>query len=134
MNIRLAKPEDEDFIKKLHKQSSKHIGGFNLFWVWDKYIKKQARHRYVIIEGKGFMRYGYSKKYNSYVLHEIAVDKDCTEKGVGKALYEYLPRPLMLKCNQDNEVGNLFYQKMGMNKEGTTKTSAGVKQNIWTAT
>tara|TARA_R110000737_G_scaffold58791_1_gene85122 strand:+ start:2270 stop:2674 length:405 start_codon:yes stop_codon:yes gene_type:complete len=134
MNIRLAKIEDVDFIKKLHKQSSKHIGGFNLFWVWDKYLEKKAKHRYVIIEGQGFMRYGYSKKYSSYILHEIAIDKDSKQKGVGRVLYNYLPKPLMLKCNQDNEVGNLFYSKMGMTKAGVTKTSAGVKQNIWSAT
>ena len=111
MNIRLAKIEDVDFIKKLHKQSSKQIGGFNLFWVWDKYIKKEAKHKYVIIE-----------------------DTDCKQKGVGKALYNYIPKPIMLKCNQDNEAGNLFYNNMGMTKAGKTKTLAGVNQNIWWAT
>ena len=131
MNIRLATIEDVDFIKKLHKQSSKHIGSFNLFWSWDKYISKTAKHRYVVIDEKGFMRYGYSKKYNAYVLFEIAVDTECKQKGVGKVLFDYLPKPLMLKCNQDNEAGNKFYAKMGMSKVGKTKTSAGVEQNIW---
>lgn len=134
MNIRLATIKDVDFIKKLHKQSAKHIGNFNLFWVWDKYISKESKHKYVVIESKGFMRYGYSKKYKAYVLYEIAVDKDCKQKGIGKELYNHLPKPLMLKCNKDNEIGNKFYHNMGMTKAGTTKTTTGVEQNIWWAT
>lgn len=133
MNIRLANANDKDFIKKLHKQSSKHIGNFNLFWTWDKYISGEAKHKFYVIDDMGFMRIGYSKKYNSYVLYEIAVDIDCKQKGVGKKLYDKIPKPLMLKCNKDNDAGNKFYSKMGMTKAGTTKTSKGVEQNIWTA-
>ena len=40
----------------------------------------------------------------------------------------------MLKCNLDNEVGNKFYEKMGMTLAGKTQTKAGVKQNIWWTT
>ena len=134
MNIRLATIDDVDFMKKLHKENSKQIGDFNVFRVWDKYISKTAKHRYVVIDEKGFMRYGYSKKYKAYVLFEIAVDTECKQKGVGKVLFDYLPKPLMLKCNQDNEAGNKFYAKMGMSKVGKTKTSAGVEQNIWWTT
>lgn len=131
MNIRLATEQDKEFIKKLHKQSSKHIGSFNLYWSWDKYITKEAKYFYYVAEDLGFMRYGFSKKYKSYVLHEIAVDQDCTKKGVGKMLFNKIPRPLMLKCNLDNEIGNKFYESVGMTKMSKTKTKAGVKQNIW---
>lgn len=131
MNIRLATIDDVDFMKKLHKENSKHIGDFNVFRVWDKYISKTAKHRYVVIDEKGFMRYGYSKKYNAYVLFEIAVETECKQKGIGKVLFDYLPRPLMLKCNQANEAGNKFYAKMGMTKAGKRKTTTGIEQNIW---
>ena len=133
MNIRLATKEDESFIKKLHKQNSKDIGSFNLFWSWDKYLSREAKHKFYVIENMGFMRIGYSKKYNSYVLYEIAVDIECKQNGVGKRLYDKIPKPLMLKCNKDNDVGNKFYSKIGMTKTGTTKTSKGIEQNIWTA-
>ena len=134
MKVRPATIQDEDFIKKLHKQHKKHIGGFNLFWVWDKYIEGTAKHKYVVIEGCGFMRYGYSKKYSAFVLHEIAVDEETKQKGVGRTFFNHLPKPLMLKCNQDNDTGNAFYQAMGMTKVGVTETKQGVKQNIWWTT
>lgn len=131
MKVRLANIDDSEFIKKLHKQHKKHIGGFNLFWVWDKYVEGKAKYKYVVIDGAGFMRYGYSKKYHAYVLYEIAVDDDNKQKGVGRAFYEHLPKPLMLKCNQDNTRGNKFYEAMGMTKAGNAETKQGVKQNIW---
>ena len=131
MKVRKATKDDAEYIKKLHKQHKKHIGGFNLFWVWDKYIDGTAKHKYVIIENAGFMRYGYSKKYSAYVLYEIAVDTDCKQKGVGTILFNELPKPTMLKCNTDNDIGNAFYKKMGMTKVGVTSTKAGQKQNIW---
>ena len=131
MNIRKAVESDKEFIKKLYKQSSKHIGSFNLYWSWDKYIDGTAKHVFYVAEQAGFMRYGYSKKYNAYVLHEIAVDNDTKQKGVGRMLFDKIPRPLMLKCNQDNDTGNAFYYKMGMTKAGKTQTNAGVYQNIW---
>ena len=134
MKVRLATKQDEAFIKKMHKQHKKHIGGFNLFWVWDKYIDCTAKYKYVVIDDCGFMRYGFSKKYSAYVLYEIAVDEDTKQRGVGRALYEHLPRPLMLKCNQDNDTGNKFYEAMGMTKAGVTETRQGVKQNIWWTT
>jgi len=134
MKVRSATKQDEAFIKKLHKQHKKHIGGFNLFWVWDKYIDRTAKYKYVVIDDCGFMRYGFSKKYSAYVLYEIAVDEDTKQRGVGRALYEHLPRPLMLKCNQDNDTGNKFYEAMGMTKVGVTQTRQGVKQNIWWTT
>jgi hypothetical protein len=133
MNIRLAESSDKDFIKKLYKQSSKEIGSFNLFWTWDKYLSGEAKHKFYVIDNMGFMRIGYSKKYNCYVLYEIAVDVECKQKGVGRKLYDKIPKPLMLKCNKDNYIGNNFYKKMGMTNSGTTKTSKGIEQNIWTA-
>jgi len=134
MNIRKAIRSDKDYIKKLHKQHAKHIGSFNLYQVWDKYLTEKTNYVYVIIDNMGFMRYGYSKKYNSYVLHEIAVDNECKQIGVGRMLYDYLPKPIMIKCNKDNEIGNKFYLKMNMTKAGVTKTKKGVEQNIWWAT
>jgi ribosomal protein S18 acetylase RimI-like enzyme len=131
MKVRPANIEDEEFIKKLHKQHKEHIGGFNMFWVWDKYVEKKANYKYVVISNCGFMRYGYSKKYSAYVLYEIAVDEESKQNGIGKVLFNNLPRPLMLKCNQDNEIGNAFYMAMNMIKVANCKTKKGVKQNIY---
>ena len=131
MKVRKANINDAEFIKKLHKQHKKHIGGFNLFWIWDKYVEGKAKYEYVIIDEIAFMRYGYSKKYKANVLYEIAVDLDNVKKGAGRVLYNHLSKPLMLKCNKDNDIGNKFYKSMGMTKAGETETKAGVKQIIW---
>jgi len=131
MKIRKATKNDAELIKILHKQHKDHIGNFNLFWVWDKYLEGKANYNYVVIEGIAFMRYGYSKKYKATVLYEIGVDVNSTMKGAGRLLYNHLPKPLFLKCNVSNEIGNAFYLAMGMTKAGVTKTKAGEKQNIW---
>jgi hypothetical protein len=129
MKVRLANIDDALFIKGFYKQHSKEIGDFNLFYVWDDYLTGKAKHKYVVIDDCGFMRYGYSKKYSAFVLYEIAVEEK--KKGVGRAFFEHLPKPLMLKCNQSNEVGNKFYEAMGMTKVGVDENKKGLKKNIW---
>jgi len=134
MQIRRAIASDADFIKKIHKQHKKEIGSFNLFYSWDYYIKGINKSVFLIIEDGGSMRFSYMKKYNAYVLHEIGVDNESTRKGVGRALFNALPRPLILKCNMDNERGNAFYEAMGMTKIAKTATKKGVPQNVWSIT
>tara|TARA_Y100000114_G_C11763694_1_gene331625 strand:+ start:340 stop:744 length:405 start_codon:yes stop_codon:yes gene_type:complete len=131
MKIRKATKDDEAFIKELHKQHKKHIGNFNLFWVWDKFLEGNTPYTYEIYEEHGFIRYGYSKKYKANVIYEIAVKNGSTQKGVGKDLFNRLKKPIFLKCNEDNVVGNKFYLKMGMTKAGVTITKKGEKQNIY---
>lgn len=131
MQIRKAIATDADFIKKIHKQHKAHIGSFNLFWSWDHYLDGTNKSKFFVIDGGGFMRYSYSKMYTAYILHEIGVDNETTRKGVGRTLFEALPRPLMLKCNVDNDRGNAFYEAMGMTKMGKTATKKGVEQNVW---
>ena len=130
MKIRKANKNDKEFIKELHKQHKKHIGNFNLFWVWDKYLEGNTNYTYEIYENNGFIRYGYSKKYKANVIYEIAVNNKSTEKGVGRKLFNRLKKPIFLKCNEDNEIGNKFYLKMGMTKAGSTLTKKGEKQNV----
>lgn len=134
MKVRAATIDDREFIKSLYKINAKEIGDFNLFWVWDKYLDGTSKHKYAVIDDCGFMRYGYSKKYSAYVLYEIAVVPDTKQKGVGRLFYNHLPKPLMLKCNQSNEIGNKFYEAMGMTKVGVEQNKKGLKKNIWWTT
>ena len=60
--LRLAEKKDEQFIKRLHKENSKEIGSFNLFYIWDNYLKRKNKYIYHIIEDVGFVRHGYSKQ------------------------------------------------------------------------
>ena len=134
-NIRNAKLKDSDFIKDIYKAEKKHLGSFNLYQCWDNYINKKSKERFWVVyadnDNTGFVRFGWSKKFNSYILQDIGVNEKYKRKGVGKYILQKLPRPLMLKCNVDNITGNNFYKSFGMTLNGTTQTKKGVKQNVW---
>lgn len=133
MNTKIVKASarHKDFIKEIYKQEKKHLGSFNLYQSWDKYLLGQSPYKFFVIEEVGFMRYGFSKKYKSYLLQEIGIKEEHKKKGYAKILLNAIPKPLMLKCNFDNDAGNFFYEKCGMTKVGKTQTKNGVKQNIW---
>lgn len=46
------------------------------------------------------------------VIYEIAVPKAWQGKGIGAAMINALPRPIRLKCTQDNPA-NGFYLRVG---------------------
>jgi len=130
--LRQATIDDVPLIKLIHKNESKHLGSINLYQVWDKYINgDKVPYTFVVLEGKGFCRYGYSKKYNHFIVHEIGVLPEYKRQGIARYILSQIPRPLMLKCNVDNEAGNIFYKSCGMRLSGITETKNGVKQNIW---
>ncbi len=134
MLIRRANINDKDLIKKIHQESSKEIGSFNLFYVWDLYLCGTSKYSFYIFEDCSFVRYGYSEKYKSNIIYEIGVLKSCRGLGVARRMIEQLDKPLMLKCNTDNIVGNLFYEKIGMRKVGVVKSSNSKKSmNVWVA-
>ena len=130
-NIQKATNNHKEFIKEIYKQEKKHLGSFNLYQSWDKYITKESPYKFFVLDGIGFMRYGYSKKYKSYLLQEIGIKEEHKKKGYAKILLNAIPKPLMLKCNFDNDAGNAFYERCGMTKVGKTSTKSGVEQNIW---
>jgi GNAT superfamily N-acetyltransferase len=136
-----AQARDAEWIKKLYAKNKKHLGSFDLFMSWQKYIKERKGFFKTIslVVGKkstdvGFIRYSYMKKYMSYVVHEIAVDEKFLGQGFGTLLLKHVHIPVLLKCNKDNEVGNAFYKKIGMDCAGLTHTKKGVEQIIWTRT
>lgn len=131
MIITKADINDEHFIKQIYKECNKELGSFNLFYVWDEYIT-QGKGNFDVIRPFAFVRWGYSKKYGAYVLNDIGVLKSARGSGYGEALLKFVPTPMVLKCNCDNQAGNEFYLRMGMIFGGTTKTKSGKPQNIWT--
>jgi ribosomal protein S18 acetylase RimI-like enzyme len=132
MNIRLADKSDEQLIKKIHKESIKEIGSFNLFMSWENYLANQSPYKFYVIDGMGFMRYGYSKMLKCYTIKEIGVLKEHRGKGVANALVKYAKKPLYLTCNTDNHSGNAFYEKIGMMHKGSKASKNGkFRMNIW---
>jgi ribosomal protein S18 acetylase RimI-like enzyme len=132
MKVRLATKDDECLIKKIHKESKKEIGGFNLFYSWDNFLKRKTKYLFFVIDGSAFMRYGYSKMLKCYTIKEIGVLNEKKGKGYAKILFSHCKRPLYLTCNTDNETGNKFYEKMGMKLKGQRYTkNKKQKMNVW---
>ena len=132
MNIRQATKNDEDLIKQIHKESKKEIGSFDLFFVWSNYLKGKTTYKYYIIDDVGFVRFGYSKKYSSNVIYDIAILIKNRNQGYGKKIISRLPKPFILKCNTDNESGNAFYKSAGMKHCGIVKSKNAKKEmNLW---
>lgn len=130
--IEEALPTDKEWIEAIYKQNRSELGSFNLFYSWDNYVEGKGNFKFLVIRPFAFVRYGWMKKYDAYVIQEIGVGRSERGKGFGAQLLQAVPTPLLLKCNCDNEVGNAFYKKMGMTLSGNTETKKGVKQNIWT--
>lgn len=132
MKPRLATSKDEDLIRKIHKQNSKELGSFNLFYSWDKYLEGKSPYKFYVIEDKAFMRFGYSKQKKLYTIKEIGVLDEYKGQGLAKIFFFGIPKPLYLTCNTDNQTGNAFYKKMGMKllKEIPTKNGERM-MNVW---
>lgn len=132
MQLRQATIQDIDLIKQIHRESSKEIGSFNLFYVWDNYISGKSSYKFYVLGDCSFVRYGYSAKYKANVVFEIGVLKSSRGKGYAKMIIDQLDKPLVLKCNIDNVGGNLFYERIGMRKIGTAKSMNKKKtMNVW---
>lgn len=131
--IEKALPSDKEWIEKIYKQSRSELGSFNLFYSWDNYLEGKGNFEFLVIRPFAFVRWGWMNKYNANVIQEIGTLKEHRGKGYSAQLLKAVPTPLFLKCNCDNEAGNAFYSKMGMEKlPGFTSTKKGVQQNIWT--
>lgn len=130
---------DAEWIKKIYAKNKKHLGSFDLFMSWQKYMTGKGGKFEVAIQSVsgspvGFVRYAWMNKYTAYVVHEIGVFDDFQGLGYGAKLLTQVPIPVLLKCNMDNLRGNEFYKSMGMNCAGKTYTRKGVEQLIWTKT
>jgi len=122
MKVRLAKKEDEQLIKSIHKEAKDEIGSFNLFQSWDNYLAKESPYLFYVIDEAAFMRYGFSKQKKCFTIKEIGVLSEHQGKGYAELLFNHCKRPLYLTCNVDNKKGNRFYEKMGMKLKGQKLT------------
>ncbi len=76
----------------------------------------------------GFIRW-HRRRDGWIIIYEICVRRDFRGEGVGRLLLEKVPKPIRLKCPQDNE-SNKFYEHLGFTLAGQ---EAGRKRalNIW---
>ncbi len=131
IRIRRATADDEQFIKSVYKECRNELGSFDLYMCWQRFLNGKSKESYYVCPTKGFIRFGYSQKYNSFIVHDIGVLATARGQGVGRGLLKRVPLPFILKCNADNAGGNAFYASLAMDCIGTTETRLGKKQNIW---
>lgn len=124
--------KDAKLIAEVYKESRSELGSFNLYMCWDEYVAGRSKEKFYVIDDAGFVRWGYSKKYDCNIIKDIGILKACRGQGYGRILFDAVPKPVLLKCNADNDVGNRFYKMLGMNKTGVAFTKKGRKQFIWT--
>lgn len=143
--IRPATKADVELLKQIYKECRAELGSFNLYQCWDHYLAQLNNEKFDVLEstvtmlGKkrplqavGFVRWGWSPKYQSNVIKDIGVLRSEHGKGYGAVLARHVPCPVMLKCNEDNRQGNTFYENIGMRKAGRAFTKSGKPQTIWT--
>jgi len=130
--LRLAKKTDQELVKKIHKECKDEIGSFNLYQIWDNYLAGKANFKYLIWDDVAFVRFGKSRKYKMNTIYDIGVLQSQRGKGIGKKIIMALPKPIILKCNCDNDGGNAFYKKIGMRQVGKVQSKNKKHwMNLW---
>lgn len=129
--IRRAKKSDTPFVKQVYRECRTELGSFDLFNCWQKFIEGYSKEIFNVVPNGGVIRWGYSRKYKSFIVHDIGVLKAARGKGIGKELLSTVPLPFILKCNADNVGGNAFYKALGLQLRGKTTTKKGREQNIY---
>ena len=85
--IKNAKRIDADFIKDIYKAEKEHLGSFNLYQCWDNYLRKKSKEKFWVVknlvkcpveyveyqDNVGFVRFGWSKKFHSFILQDIGI-------------------------------------------------------------
>lgn len=77
----------------------------------------------------GFVRF-HARRDGWQTVYDLAVHRDYSGRGIGRALLYAVPAPIRLKCTLDNTVANRFYGNAGMQLAGVEQ---GRKRplNVW---
>lgn len=115
--IRMATPADVDRCQQISREFPSE-----LHFVMKPALQAAVNRRelYVAQLGGGVVGFvhwhrvkrGVNKDWN--VVYEIAVGKDFQSMGIGRALLYAVPCPVRLRCTEDNDRGNRFYERSGM--------------------
>lgn len=126
---RLGKETDLKDIKRITGQLRNELG-----FVMNVALIDAIKHDELIVAESdgvviGFVHY-HKRRDGWNTIHEIGVRKDFQSMGIGKELFEMVPKPRRLKTTKDNIKANDFYKMRGMDMIGTEK---GRKRelNVW---
>ncbi|NIP31133.1 MAG: GNAT family N-acetyltransferase [Candidatus Dadabacteria bacterium] len=117
---RIVDGTEEHFkgIKKITNQHRKELG-FVMQPALREAIKRGELKVALNSEGEviGFVHWR-KRRDGFHKIYEIAVERGWIGSGLGKELFNTVPKPRTLKTTIDNERGNEFYRRQGMEHKG----------------
>lgn len=137
LRIRLATLDDAPDCLRIARAYPKALPDMRLFHFVEAANQTVKNRRLYVADflGQlaGFVRWnattrGQNAGYN--VIYDLAVEFGLWTMGIGRALLYSVPAPIRLKCTQDNEQANRFYQHAGMTLIGT-ETGKRRALNVW---
>lgn len=130
LRIRIGTPDDAERCQQIARQWRDELPFVMLPALREAAARKQLFIADVDGQIAGFVHW-YARKDGINTIHEITVDRDHLQGGIGRALLYSVPCPIRLKCKADNDRANRFYANAGMQQEGTETTRKGTPLIIW---
>lgn len=128
--IRLGTDADAEACQRIARQWRDELPFVMLPTLREAARRKQLYVAEVDGRAVGFVHW-YARRDGTNTIHELAVDRNYTRFGVGRALLYSVPCPIRLKCKADNDRANRFYTNAGMTPDGTETTRGGTPLVRW---
>jgi ribosomal protein S18 acetylase RimI-like enzyme len=129
ITYRLGNESDLQDIKKITNQYRSELGFVMNVALKDAINKDELLVAEFQGEVIGFVDF-HKRRDGWNTIREIAVRKDFKQKGVGKKLFNMVPKPRRLKCTVDNQYSNDFYKSQGM-KLISVEPGRKRQLNVW---
>lgn len=113
--IRELNSSDKEWCVRLFSKYTKQLGnlsGGTWFWRMEQANINTGTEKLIGVERLAFAHYR-ARRDGVNVLYEIAVHPIAQGQGIGKALVEYIGRPMNVKTDYNNTVAKCMYQRLG---------------------
>lgn len=130
LRIRIGAPDDAERCQQIARQWRDELPFVMLPALREAAARKQLYIADVDGQIAGFVHW-YARRDGINTIHEIAVDRDHLQGGIGRTLLYSVPCPIRLKCKANNDRANRFYANAGMQQEGTETTRKGTPLILW---
>ena len=125
MRLRPLTTNDKDWVMRIWNQH-RSVFGPNGDVVWYRWVTDtNPRHRWLGYNEQAFVHYRLRQKDDVRIVYEIAVAQELQGKGLGRLVLRRIGSPISLKTGVENEAANRFYQALGFDHLGQSKSQDG---------
>ena len=129
MSSRIATIEDYAWVNKVAKEVSYIIGG-NIFFILKGLLAGEVKNQNLLVYPElGFIHYKKYAKFSKVI--DFGVSKEARRSGVGKALWQAVPKPIFVETDDGAAESNGFYLKNGCKLYGQRLSRKGKLINIY---